>query len=387
VGLEKLPIPPKRGGAIEKGIVEVSRRHAKNHSVSILALGGGGYPSYESVSGVEYYREGSIPLANSTLGKYLFYKNLLKHLRKIDPDIIHIHIRPTLTYLTRLYSDAPNVVSIHSYFDGFRMTKYPFSMIEDRLIHLGFKNCSAIMPCSNHVGLWLKRRLGVEERKIRVVHGGVDTAKFRYDERLAEHVMEKHGLRRKKVLVYVGRIIPEKGVHILLSAFQIVRKSFPQAVLFIIGPPGEFGTLKSSCYASKLMEASTNQKVYFLGELDEIIPYLCACDVFVYPPIWEEPFGIAVIEAMACERPVVASRVGGISEIIDSERTGILTAPNDAFALANAVIRLFEEPDRAQRMGRQARREVQRRFTWDRAAENYLKVYKEVIRSMPCLGE
>jgi glycosyltransferase involved in cell wall biosynthesis len=192
-----------------------------------------------------------------------------------------------------------------------------------------------------------------------------------------------------KRLVFVGRITPEKGVHVLLEAMQEVVAAMPDCVLFLIGPFGSnppspalvlggdpaserFEALKPG-YERRLRDAAQplGEHVRFVGVVpnDRLAGWYESCDVFVHPAVWDEPFGIVLAEAMACGLPVVSTRVGGIPEIVAHGETGMLVEPGDPKALAAAILELLRDDGRRRAMGAAGRRRVEQEFSWDRTAE------------------
>jgi starch synthase len=112
--------------------------------------------------------------------------------------------------------------------------------------------------------------------------------------------------------------------------------------------------------------------------VDEVVQLYSHAAVFVCPSIYE-PFGLINLEAMACSTPVVASRVGGIPEVVVDGETGLLVEPGDPAALAAALRRVLDDPARAARMGEAGRRRVEAHFSWDRIADRTLEVYQQAI--------
>ena len=106
-------------------------------------------------------------------------------------------------------------------------------------------------------------------------------------------------------------------------------------------------------------------------------------DLLAFPSVWHEPFGIPIVEAMACGLPVVATRGGGVPEIIEDGETGILVERGDAAALAQGIIRLLGDDALRARMGRAGRRRAVERFSWETVAENLLACYERVLGATP----
>jgi glycosyltransferase involved in cell wall biosynthesis len=215
--------------------------------------------------------------------------------------------------------------------------------------------------------------------------------------------------------MYAGGISPHKGIHVLLDAFKIVAAQYPDVRLDIIGPQGSYPLEETfdlrdralikdvaSFYAknrlsllkSKLSRVAQNSdrylpylqskitgaiadKVAFLGMIPrpELIQHYYDADLFVFPPIWDEGFGIPPVEAMAAGVPVVATRSGAIVETVQHGETGLLVEKNDPRALAQALLTLLTDDALRERMGRAGRLRATTRFTWDCAAAKMHSLY------------
>jgi glycosyltransferase involved in cell wall biosynthesis len=204
-------------------------------------------------------------------------------------------------------------------------------------------------------------------------------------------------------LLYVGRVSPEKGLHLLMPAMNAVALSHPEVRLDVVGPPGLlpythvrlFGAdphwagldsfygrtplqrlrLRSGgkAYAAVLgaaLSPAAAEATSFVGSIahDALPPRYAAASLFVLPSLCDEPFGVPLVEAMAAGLPVVATRTGGIPEIVAEGETGLLVERGDVAGLTRAILDLLDDPDRRHRMGMAARERVSRMFTWANAA-------------------
>ena len=175
------------------------------------------------------------------------------------------------------------------------------------------------------------------------------------------------------VVIYAGRVQPEKGVHVLLAAVKRLNQRRIPIMCRIVGSHFAGGT-KDTPYIRSLRQENT-ENVEFLGyrlAADLAEDYRSA-DIFCCPSIWFEAFGMVNVEAMACGLPVVASRVGGIPEIA-AEGGVLLVDPGSVDQLADALERLVSDKAVRESMGRDARASAVRRFSWQVAARQYLKV-------------
>ncbi|WP_334110165.1 glycosyltransferase family 4 protein [Thermodesulfitimonas autotrophica] len=180
-------------------------------------------------------------------------------------------------------------------------------------------------------------------------------------------------------VLYAGVLTPLKGVHVLINAFAKVIKYLPEARLWIAGRE------KNKEYATALRQQVVtlrlNERVEFTGEVpqQELARYMARCRVFVLPS-FSEALGRVILEAMATGKPVVASAVGGIPEIVREGETGFLVPPGDAETLADRLSWLLSHPEEAEEIGKQAREFAKRFFSAEAYVEGYRKLLKEAER-------
>jgi len=176
----------------------------------------------------------------------------------------------------------------------------------------------------------------------------------------------------EKLVIHVSNFRPIKRVTAVVEVFARMRRQVA-AKLVMVGDGPDRGD--ASRLASTLGIA---HDVQFLGEQDQVLALLSAADVFLLPSA-QESFGLAALEAMACEVPVVASRVGGLPEVIEHGVTGFLCAPDDLDGMAHAAIRLLTDDDLRARVGEAARRAVSERFCDARIVPLYEAYYAQVL--------
>jgi glycosyltransferase involved in cell wall biosynthesis len=199
----------------------------------------------------------------------------------------------------------------------------------------------------------------VPAHKIAVVPNGLDVDQF--SSRAA-----RPSLRR---VVVVANLRPEKGHDVLMDAAVEVARRFPDARFELAGGGPELAALQARAAASPVAHVFT-----FLGHRPDVAACLHANDIFVLPSR-SEAFPNAVLEAMAAGLPIVASAVGGIPELVDDERTGLLVAPDDPHALADRICRLMTDTALAGRLGAAARADAEARYSFDRMVAGFEFVY------------
>ncbi len=222
--------------------------------------------------------------------------------------------------------------------------------------------------------------------RVQVVHNAVDLARFdpaRLERAQARRRLGLDGGR--PLLGVVAQVTPWKGQQTAIEALAALRESGVDAELALVGAAKfvaaatRFDNERYVASLRALIERSgLGDRVHWLGEREDVPEVMRALDVLLLPS-WEEPFGRAVIEAMAMEVPVVATSVGGPSELIEEGREGYLVAPREPRAWAHAIGELLADPRRVAAMGRAGRTKVEREFTFAQQARAMLSVYEEAL--------
>jgi glycosyltransferase involved in cell wall biosynthesis len=223
------------------------------------------------------------------------------------------------------------------------------------------------------VSAHLRRALeqaGVPAQRIHTIPNGVDTALFAPPS--LPHSREPRPARGARV-VFVGRLVEEKALPVLLRAWAAVTERIAAATLDIVGAGPLQAELRA--LAARLGITST---VTFHGFHDDVTPFLWAADVFVLPSV-VEGLSNALLEAMAAGLPVVATRISGTEDVVVHGETGLLVPADDADALAGALTSLLAAPERAREMGRRARDQVIRQCGLDLVAAAYVALYDDLV--------
>lgn len=256
-----------------------------------------------------------------------------------------------------------------------------------------------VMGCSRHIRDGIRKRFPDLPVPVEALHNGSSPESLLRETRDGR---PKPGAARSaddRILLFVGRLTPEKGVHVAIRAMQRVLERVPSARLLIAGgfhpnPPSplvsstrrgrehDFEEMKPR-YRELLEElaAPLGDRVQFLSDVPhgQLGVLYGAADLFVHPAIWDEPFGMILTEAMAFGCPVVSTRAGGIPEIVSDGVTGLLVEPGDAQGLGEAIVRVLLDPALARKMGEAGRARVESDFTWDRTAARLSDLLSAVI--------
>jgi len=220
---------------------------------------------------------------------------------------------------------------------------------------------------------FVKRQLlaaGVPDGKIVVRYLGVDTERFVPDRRARKEWAERFSIRSDEVILStVSYLRPFKNPHLLIEACKALLERCLPVRLLVAGDGEILPDLKA--LAGRL---GVEDRVHWLGNVSDPLRLLQATDIFLLASVGEA-FGLVLAEAMACGVPVVGSRSGSLSEVVEEGSTGLLVPPRDADALAAAIRRLLEDRDAAGRMAAEARARARERFSLERMVERTLELY------------
>ena len=236
-------------------------------------------------------------------------------------------------------------------------------------------SADVVFAVSRDVEMSLKAG-GVKPERIHVLHSGIDLALVPATPDGAEF-RHRHGIPLNAPLLgTVANLFPRKGYDVMCRALSTIRQRQPEIHYLIVGTgdPGYEQMLRELVQSLGL-----EGHVHFAGFQEPVYPALAAMDVYVHPAIMEG-FGIALLEAMAMVKPVVATTTGGIPDIVVHEETGLLVAPGDPETLASAVGVLLDDKSRWVAMGKAGRQRVERLFTVDVMVSKLTACYADVIR-------
>ena len=305
---------------------------------------------------------------------------LARRIRRIAPDLAHTHLFHADLYgaLASGIAGTPCISTKHGW-NPWR-ARALFGAL-DRMAALRQRRIIAI---SKAIGRWLTCVEGLPVAKMRVVHYALDAERFRAmggsnaggDAATDALFPASSG----PVVGCVTRLMEQKGVHVLIEAFAACLKVHPTASLVIAGDGPSRPRLERLARALGIGE-----RVRFLGSVPHVHlgPIYANMDIFAFPS-FGEGFGLALLEAMAWGKPIVASRVMAIPEIVLDGETGFLMPPSDPAGLARALLRLLGDEALRLRMGAAGRRRVEEAFTVERMARETASVYEEALAEGPC---
>ena len=238
------------------------------------------------------------------------------------------------------------------------------------------KKATLIVTITKYSEAKIKQYYDVDPKKIRIVPNGVDVKRFTPNGD-CEKIRQRIGVGGRQVVLFVGSLIPRKGVGYLIEAAKRIVKEKRETLFLIVGGGPLRNRLEAEVVTSNLRKNFTF--ICGVSEADLPAVYRCA-DVFVLPSI-QEGQGIVLLEAQSSGKPVVAFNVTGVREAVRNGETGFLVKPNSN-ELAEAILRLLSDVSLRERLGAQGRDFVQKEFSWDVSAQKMLAVYREALETV-----
>lgn len=291
--------------------------------------------------------------------------------------LIHVHdwLTASAGIELKLAWKIPLITTIHATERGRHHSHLP-SETSHNINQLEWQVCFEswrLIVCSSYMAGELRRFFDVPLDKVTLIPNGVDVAPFAScsEERVRE-LKGRFAPNGERLLFYIGRITPEKGVQVLLQALPSIRERHPDVRLLVAGR-------NSEQMLPLVDELGIGEAVELLGFVDsETRDCLYrSVDAAVFPSLYE-PFGIVALEAMAAGCSVIASEVGGLAEVVDHRRTGLTVRANDSQSIAWAVDQILTDPLQAEAMRARALQEVTRSYNWGTIAESTVNMYRAV---------
>ena len=378
--------PPRIVGGIARVVHDLSKRLIKDgHEVTVVTYrDNADVPEYENDKGVNVYRVDNYMIHPNNFIDWIMQLNfnmLSKATEIINKeggfDVIHAHDW-LVTYAAKSLKNAydiPIVATIHATEAGRNSGIHDETQryINDTEWMLTYESSEVIVN-SNYMKGELQRLFGLPFDKINVIPNGINLSNFTGIERDYDF-RRQYAMDNEKIILYVGRLVYEKGVQHLIAAMPKILSNYNDAKLIIAGRGGMMDELKAE--ASNL---GLNDKIYFTGYLNSKQVqkmYKCA-DVAVFPSTYE-PFGIVALEAMLAGVPTVVSDVGGLDEIVTHGVDGMKSYAGNANSIADSVTALLYDHQLATNVSKKAKQKVKDQFNWEKIAQDTHFTYEKAI--------
>jgi len=300
------------------------------------------------------------------------YKSFLNHtvdaVEDFRPNIIHVHHAFPFSWAARFVKSTyqiPYIITVHG-------SELPTAQKDKRYLALtmdALRRARRIIPNSFYTKEWLFKVFGDDYRRlVRVIPGGVDINKFRKVS--TDDIDQQFNIAGEKIVVFAGKLTVYKGVKYLVRAAKKIRGK-----VFILGDGPERKNLE------KMVKDEKVSNVKFLGhfgdDTDFLIKFYSRANVFVAPSVWDEPLGLVILEAMACETPVVVTRKGGIPLAVKDGQNGFFIRPRNSQDMAEKINMLFDNEPLRLKMAKRAREIAVKKFSWEMIAHRFENIYQK----------
>lgn len=297
--------------------------------------------------------------------------------QKVKFDVVHAHDW-MVTDATRVMKSGfgiPVVTTMHATeqgrMGGIHNDQQKFvSQFEWRLCFESWR----IIVNSHHMTHELKSQFNIPDDKIRMIPNGTNPEEFELDFDAAP-LRNSYAYEHQKIILYVGRLVNEKGVQVLLEAAPTVLQNYPGTQFLIVGTGYFMEELQA-----KAQHLGVHHNVRFLGYVsdDDLLQHYKIADVVAIPSLYE-PFGIVALEAMAARIPAVVSDTGGLRDFVQHMETGITTYTGNAQSLAWGLLEVLRNPQLAEKIKEQGYESVEKVYNWKVIAKKTEAVYQEVL--------
>jgi len=389
-----IPIPPTRGGAVEEYVYQLSR-HLRRLGIDAVVIDAN-YDSSrvicEDVNGAQVVR---VPTAKPTVGfkerilkELLFGNTTMSYINKRGFDVVHANTA-WVGFALALRRSAGKLKS-----QGFVYTCHNGLWPEDR-VHMGekivrlvegytMKIADTVIALNKTMEKALAEKAKVDPRKMVIVPNGVDTEFFRPGLKDSQ-ILSRYGLEEQSYILFVGRVSPEKGVHILLQAFKQIVNDIPKDFKLVIAGPltSTFNSAEISGYAKAVMsytKENLSERAVFTGEIDKNSLRILYSNAYCFVlPSLAEAFPMVLLEAMASGTPPIGSTAGGVPDMIIDNVNGLLFRKGDWRDLANKLLTLVQDRGFRDKLSHNARKHVEENFSWGTVAVRIKEAYSSII--------
>lgn len=362
--------PPEEG--IGNYIYNMSKEFIrKGHDVTVITRGNFQKTHLENYDGIKIYRVPFILLYPFHVHLHGIFVNKLFNSIKNNFDVIHVHsplpplVKSPIPVLLTIHSPMKSGASVLKITDLFSLaTKFQAKYISYPLERKLIKNSSMVTAVSSTVSKNLED-YGLKAEDIKLVYNGVDQDIFFPSGKKPE----------EKYILYTGRISYGKGLLELIDCAKEVCEIRDDVSFVLAGDGPLLSNLKK-----KVTDLNLQNRIKFLGQVNrkKIVNLYQNATIFAFPSYYEGLPG-SLLEAMACQLPIVATEVPGNIELIEHNKNGIFIPPKNASAISKAILDLLDDPDKRDKLGKNARKTIEDKFTWDAVSDRILGCYKSIL--------
>jgi 1,4-alpha-glucan branching enzyme len=378
--------PPMTVGGLSRHVYDLSVKLAEQGvEVHVVTCHVDGYPAYEINRGVHVHRVKTYQTRELHFMDWVFQLNLAMIdyckplIRNYGPfHMIHAHdwLVGCASKALKHRFEIPLVATIHATEHGrnrgiHNELQQSIHQMERELTYEAWR----VIGCSKYMEEEIKSLFDVPEDKLHIIPNGVDRSLFISAERNDESFRARYALPHEKIVFFVGRLVREKGVHILLDSVPAILERCPDAKFVIAGKGPMLEELQNQA-----RQTGVESKVVFPGFIDDDMrnKLFAMSSAAVFPSLYE-PFGIVALEAMAARVPVIVSGTGGLQEIVRYGVDGFTVIPGDVPSLVTHITKILQEEELAQSMVAKASHKVSAVYDWGGIASRTREVYGEIL--------
>ncbi|MBU3958653.1 MAG: glycosyltransferase family 4 protein [Candidatus Omnitrophica bacterium] len=381
--------PPIVGGVETHLTIILPQMEKFGHKVSLLTGSVEGVKGRYKYQGVNIYRTPLMDL-NWLYKRGLdgleeeitrFFSSFLEETR---PDIIHTH---NMHYFSKIHTrtlehlakerNIPLILTAHNAWDDILFLELTYNV--------GWSHIIAV----SH---FIKKEivgLGIDDRKITVIHHGIDQEQFHPKVGVTKILKKYPQLKNKKVIFHPARIGLAKGCDVSIKALSLVKERYPDVILVLAGSKNiiDWGETqqKDIAYLVSLIKHFKLEKNILIDvySLEEMRALYASSDICVYPSSSAEPFGLTMLESMASAKPIIVTKTGGMPEIVKNGINGFIIPLRDVEVLAEKIVVLLEDKRLSRRLGYTGRQMVESQYTKERVTRDTISIYRQALSKSP----
>jgi len=356
-------VPELNFGGVEIGTVDMAKQLLLLGHQPIIMSSGGKLVDTLRKMGIVHY---TLPVQKKSLRLFQTARDVAEIIRKDKIDIVHARSRiPALiAYLATRRTSACFITSCHGYYSHHLLSHV-----------MGWGE--RVIVISHSIGRRMIDTFQVPPERVRLVHRGLDIHKYPFD--TARFQMGQKRQKDKFIVANIARITPLKGHKTFLQAVRFAKRTFPTMEVWLIGSAG-----KKKKYFEEILSLidkfGLQDSVKLFGARSDIPDLLKQVDLLVLSTSVPEGFGRVLIEAGASGVPVIATRVGGVLDVIDHGKDGILVPPGEPLAMSNAIQKVFSEYEHYEQVAKTFRAKIEEHFTLEVMAKKTVAIYEEALR-------